>query len=904
MTSIVETDLVAIFLLEAWDTTATIESALDRLGAATSITLTDVAPLTIVAHRLKGAAALHGFRVVSTLATDIEQAVLALPAKQADDARAALVALTATTTKLKALFDGIAATGREDETVECLGAPSPAGDLVACGMEVNRGALEAQTSVSPRDITAAFLHEHPDIAAFFVPEAAEQLDIIAAWLLATDGGRLPDGAVCDMTTVFRAAHTLKGAAYTVGCIPVGNAAHEIEDSLAALREGRAQLTAANVQAMFETVDELRAMLGVGERAIAALAEPPVITAVADRQVTPASATPPGRSTIRVTMARLDRVMQLTGELVVARSRLDHRLLDFERLVGLLHADRARLTKTVGDFETKYVDPRIPDEIAGAAARPDTSLPSFAEYFDGLEFDRYDDENILARRMSELSADVTELESEFGVLLRAVREDAALLQRLVAEMRTAVASTRKVALGTLFARIARQVRETARSAGKLVDLDVQGDTVEVDTAIIEAVADALLHLVQNAIAHGIEAPDVRRAGGKSERGTVRAHATSEGALVAISVEDDGAGLDLDAIQAAAVAQGRVSAAAVLSPAEIAGLIFAPGLSTTSTVTRSSGRGVGLDVVHASVRRLNGEVTVESRPGCGTRFTLRIPVAVAISDSLIVRVGSEMFAMPLAAVKRVVHVHPHEIEREGARESMRVDGTLVDVLRLDRALRLSASPPSGAIPVLLLKGGPAVGVVVDALLGREETVIQPLGELLAGIGPFSGATISADGRVVLVLDPAALTGTWNGAMTPATAEPDAPVAPTPSIPRVLLADDSLSVRKIVGAMLERAGFEVLTAADGAEALALLARTPVDVIVTDLEMPRVNGYELIEDVVRRPTARDVSVIVLTTRVGEHHMRLARSLGVEHYMAKPVDPDAFVQLLRSVVSRVDEVK
>jgi chemosensory pili system protein ChpA (sensor histidine kinase/response regulator) len=905
MTSSVDADLLEIFLLEAWDSIARIESVLDRLRAATSITLNDVAPLTIVSHRLKGAAALHGFQAVSILAGEIEQAVLALPAKRADDARGALAALTAMTTNLKAMFDGIAATGRENETVERVGASSPAGrdPVPAPGRDANGGALEAPTSVSARDIAAAFLRDHADIAVFFVPEAAEQVDTIASWLLAPDGGRPPDGAVCDLTTVFRAAHTLKGAAYTVGCTPVGDAAHEIEDRLAAVRDGRAQLTAATVQAMFELVDELRAMLGLGQRAIAAPAEPAVIRAVANAQVAPASATPPARSTIRVTLARLDRLMQLTGELVVARSRLDHRLLDFERLVGLLHADRARLTKTVGDFETKYLDPRISDEIAGAVTGPETDLPSVAESFDELEFDRYDDVNILARRMSELLADVTELESEFRVLLRTVREDTASIQRLVGEMRTAVASTRKVALGTLFARVARQVRETARTAGKLVDLDVQGETVEVDTAIIDAVADALLHLVQNAIAHGIEAGDVRRAGKKPECGTVRVHAATEGALVAISVEDDGAGLDLDAIRTAAIAQGRASATAVLSPTEIATLIFAPGLSTASTVTTASGRGVGLDVVHASIRRLNGEVTVESRPGRGTRFTLRIPVAVAISDSLTVRVGSEVLAVPLAAVKRVVHVRPYEIERDDGRERIHVDGAFADLLHLARALRLSTSPPSGAIPVLLLKGSPTIGVVVDALLGREETVIQPLGELLAGIGPFAGAAISADGRVVLVLDSLALTRMSSDTMTPATAEPEATVAPTSSIPRVLVVDDSLSVRKIVGMILERAGFDVVTAADGSEALALLMRTSVDVIVTDLEMPRVNGYELIEDVVSRPAARAVPVIVLTTRVGEHHMRLARDLGIEHYLAKPVDPDALVQLVRSVVSPMSEV-
>lgn len=278
---------------------------------------------------------------------------------------------------------------------------------------------------------------------------------------------------------------------------------------------------------------------------------------------------------------------------------------------------------------------------------------------------------------------------------------------------------------------------------------------------------------------------------------------------------------------------------------------------------------------------------------TRFVLKLPLTMAIADALMARCGPETVAFPLTAVSAMRSVAPHEILTAGGRETVHLDDRVIDLVRLDQALGLAASPASTRLPVVVMRGGgKPFGVVVDELLGKEEIVIKSLGPLVDGVGPFSGATISGEGRVILLLDPTLLRGA-------ASRKPATPVRePADRRPSVMLVDDSISIRKFVGQMLEKAGFRVLTAIDGQDALEQLVEQTVDVVVTDLEMPRLNGYALIEDLRRRPTTREVPVVVMTTRAGEKHVGLARRLGVRHYITKPVDERSFVRTVESVAA------
>jgi chemosensory pili system protein ChpA (sensor histidine kinase/response regulator) len=930
-------DLLGIFLMEAWDSVATLEDGLDRLRGP-EVAAATVRPLVVVTHRLKGASGLHDFAELSGAAGAAEQLLGRVPEAPLAERTAIADFLRDLVALLKKVLDGIAAGHGEDvEEIRRFRvrhrqlAGEPTGAPAA-------GAVPAAAVEPPRSVP-----ESEDILAYFAPEAAEHLETMTRALLALErSGRDEE----ELHALFRAVHTLKGAAYTVGCTPVGDLAHQLEDLLVAVRESRQPLTPAVIEVAFVGIDALRGLLGTGaglpadadaaaaqasariaalttgERDAAVepeprLAPPAPFVAPAREPALDRSATAGERRAaaagpfIRVSLDRLDAVMNQVGELVIARSRLDRRLRELDRVGELLQFSRTRMARAVRDFEAG-VRPRNPERPDFQAtdenriARPDPLSDLFAE----LEFDRYDDFDILARSVAELSADLGEVQAEVSGLIRSIWDDTAQIQRLTGSLRTEITRARMVRVGRLFTRFARQVREAARTAGKTVAFEVRGESVELDNSVIDQIADPLLHLIQNAITHGIEADEERQRLGKPVPGTVRLSATHRGAFVHIEVEDDGRGIDVERLAAEAVRQGFLTqeAAARLSPREALNLVFLPGLSTAPVVTTAAGRGVGMDVVRTNVTRLNGEIDVETQTGAGTRFRLKLPLTVIVSDALTVYAGGHGLAIALNAVRLVLTVRREEIRVVGRTEMVRVDGEWVDLVYLPRLLGLPTDAARDRLPVVVLRaGGAALAVAVDELGGKEEIVIKSLGGYPQGLGPFTGATISGDGRVSLVLDPTRLLEVaervGRGAVSradgrrPVHAE-EAAGAAAPAERRILLVDDSISVRKFVGHMLERAGFRVLTANDGADALQQLAETPVDTVITDLEMPRLNGYELIEDLRRRPATRHLPIVVLTTRAGEKHWALARRLGVEHYVSKPVDEQAFVRLLRSITA------
>jgi chemosensory pili system protein ChpA (sensor histidine kinase/response regulator) len=542
-----------------------------------------------------------------------------------------------------------------------------------------------------------------------------------------------------------------------------------------------------------------------------------------------------------------------------------------------------------------------------APAEETAGEPFSKLFAELEFDRYDDFNIFARGVAEISADVSEIQAQLAGLIRGISEDTAQVHRLTGSLRAEVTRARMVPIGRLFSRFTRPAREAAREAGKQVTLALEGESVEVDNAVMELIADPLLHLVRNAIDHGIESPEERQGAGKPARATVTLRAYPQGSFVYVQIADDGRGMDPAALREHASRQGflRPEQAAALSDREALTLVFLPGFSTAGAVTATSGRGVGMDVVRTNVSRLSGEIDLHSEPGAGTRITIKLPLTVVISDALLVRAGGETFAIPMPAIRSIAQPRPQEIRATDDREWVMIEGEEIELLRLDRVLALPGGATPARLPVLVFRSGVRpLAVAVDELVGKEEVVIKNVGGVLESVGPFGGATISGDGRVILLVDPSRLTDqAWAdraGEARAARAQAAARARREPQGRRVLLVDDSVSIRKFVGQMLERAGFEVLTATDGAEALRRLAESSVDAVITDLEMPRVSGYELIEDMRSRAATRALPVVVLTTRAGAKHVNLARRLGITHYVTKPVDEDAFVRLVDSLTARV----
>ena len=961
--------MLGIFLMEAWDTAGALEEGVDQLTGADAPTAESLAPLVVLAHRLKGSAALYGFPGVSELAGAAERLLERVSASSRDERGRAAGFLIGLVGLLKEVFDGISAVGVEDAArVGEFKARYPTFLASANGDGHAIAAAPSTPSVEPAPvrspIAAALAHFFADgneVLEYFLPEATEHLEAMTTALLAVEDGARDEET---LATVFRSVHTLKGAAYTVGCAPIGDAAHRIEDLLGAVRENRLALTPTVTEAIFvgtTTIKQvLQAGVGISEDSALALegatqnlcalmatavpegsvvqaraADPisPLITAetetvpahhtAAAAPILPGFARPeflarlealprpapravsaPTGPSIRVAVERLDALMNLVGELMIARSRLDRRLGQLDQVNQLLLASRTRLGQVGRDFEFRHHGSGMPPravEDSGPEREDIGDLRDLSELFAELEFDRYDDVNILARSVAEMSADVGEVQAQHVALLRSIREDSAHVQRLTAALRKEITRARMVPIGRLFTRVAQQVREAARATGKAVTLTVRGETAEVDNSVIEQVADPLLHLIQNAIGHGIEPGDERERLGKPAQGQLTLSASQAGGFILVEVEDDGRGIDADLLRRRAVERGLLPAAeaVTLSDRDALNLIFVTGFSTAAAVTRTSGRGVGLDVVRTNVSRLNGEIHVETESGRMTRFVLKVPLTVAIADALMVRCGPETLAFPLTAVSVMRPVAPSDIVAAGGRESVRVDDQVLDLVRLDRVLGLRPTPPAMRLPVVVLRGGgKPFGVVVDELLGKEEIVIKSLGALLEGVGPLSGATISGEGRVILLLDPTRLREA--AATAPLAARVGSREEEREAEPRtrVLLVDDSVSIRKFVGQMLEKAGFDVLTAVDGHDAIQQLTEQSVDVVITDLEMPRVNGYALIEDMRRRSTTREIPVIVLTTRAGAKHVGLAQRLGVRHYVAKPVEEQSFIRLVASVTA------
>jgi chemosensory pili system protein ChpA (sensor histidine kinase/response regulator) len=881
---------IADFLAEAWGLLGEIEAE----ATAPSGSPASRAALAVLLHRLKGSAALYGLPAVSRLATFLESRVA-----RPDGGREALAAGAAW---LRATFEAVEAEGPAGEA-DLGGLAERFPELLALGDRTEESIGLRLLRFAGRDM---------EVLADFLPEAEEYVEGIAAAL-----APVPDGAEePDADGVLRRVHTIKGTALMVGCEPMGRLADAMESALQAARAPDGAVGAELHAALDEGNGILRRMLdvlggGSSEglddalcRSLARLgALAPGAPPVAPTQRSAPEPAPPQagpRPVIRVGVERLDRLVGQVGDLGIARSRLDRRLEELETTEELLGTVRRRMLATVQEFQEKYLDSRPAQR---PEARSNTHEGGLAEGSNQVELDRYDDFNLLARRVGEVENDLREVEAEVDRLTRQLRRDVLELGELARGLRQGVTRLRLVPVDRLLARFERLASGLARDEGKEVRLEVDGRGVELDTAVAQGIAEPLLHLARNAVSHGLEAPEERRAVGKPERGMLALRAYPQGRFIHLEVEDDGRGMDPETLTRRAVELGLLSPerGAALDRREALDLIFQPGFSTRSEVTPGAGRGVGMDAVRAAVARLHGGIQVETEAGMGTRITLRVPLTQVVSEALWVGAAGRGFLLPTLAVRSLFLVEGKAVTapQGGFREVPFEDGEL-PLVGLARALGLPDSPAGGPLAVVVIQVLDRVfGLVVDELLGIREVMVQGLGELLAPLEHLAGAAVSGDGDVLLLLDPLAFVP--GGRL--ARRGPVAAVAPAPVARRtaVLLVDDSLSVRKVLARRLGRLGFEVTTAQDGEEALEHLREEHFAVLVTDLEMPRMNGYELIETVRRRPATRDLPVIVITTRAGRAHGEMARRVGADRFLTKPVDHETLAETLRVLAAGRD---
>jgi chemosensory pili system protein ChpA (sensor histidine kinase/response regulator) len=656
----------------------------------------------------------------------------------------------------------------------------------------------------------------------------------------------------------------------------------------------------------------------------------IATPVAARKTSKQIAAPAqSAKSVRIALERLDRMMNTVGELVINRTRMVGRVAELEKLVDTLSFSKERLQGKVNEFQEKYEFNKIsssrnisswkaattPQRLTSAAAG-DGLFDDFSE----LEMDRYDDFNILSRSMAEISADVNEVLTQLEGYIGRVEGDIDEFTKLAHHLQDEFTAARMVPIGTLYSRLSRAVRDAAQSAGKQVDLDFVGNETELDNNIIQQISDPLVHLVRNSVAHGIERAEARRSADKSEVGTVSLRAYHRGNHIYIEVEDDGGGIDYARVKHAAIERGLVShdTADRLTERDLREMLFHPGFSTAHSKTELAGRGVGLDVVRANLNALNGEVEIQSTSGSGTKFTLKVPLTLIISPALFVRCGGTSFALPLAVVEEIRRIRADEIEDIGGKLLTKVRDVVTEVVRLDSYLGLPPLEPINGYfrMVVANTGNRQIGLVVEEVLGKDEIVIKSLGEYLRRVKLFPGTTIAPDGSLILLIDLNRMVAAEPNERrilqaSASAARVFAPgseaiargTIPTDAIDRVeherviVVADDSISVRKFVGRMLEKNGYRVKLAADGLEAAELVAQHGCHLVITDLEMPRMTGYELMVQLRQNPTTRRIPVMVVTSRAGAKHRDRAIKEGATSFLTKPVQEDQLIAAVEQLI-------
>ncbi len=751
----------------------------------------------------------------------------------------------------------------------------------------------------------------PQLLPIFLEEAAELVHEISA--AQRDWRERPaDSAIADRLK--RLFHTLKGSARMAGAMGIGQLVHAMETRVeeAAARNAVTPAFLDSLDASFDRVQMLLERLQTGEPpasgepADEAGGEAPapapgpspapaaVPTTAEETRREPVDAEAAARAMLRVRADVIDKLVNEAGEIAIARGRIEGEMRALKSSLLDLTENVIRLRNQLREIEIQ-AETQMQSRQALAAEQ---NMP-----FDPLEFDRFTRFQELTRMMAESVNDVAT--SQQALLQNLDHAEAALAAqaRLNREHSQALMNVRMVPFNTLADRLYRVVRQTAKELGKRANLDIRGGQTELDRSVLEKMTGPIEHLLRNAIAHGIEAPERRRAAGKPEIGQIVLQVVHEGNEVAITLTDDGAGLDLARIRERAVAQGLLGADEPASEAQLAQMIFRPGFSTAERLTELAGRGVGMDVVRSETAKLGGRVAVESEAGKGSRFLIHLPLTLAVTQAVIVRTGARHWAIPSSMVAQVSELKPEAIAAIRQEGEVLWLGERYPWHYLPHLLGDAAARPEPARRhwlILLRAADRRLAVEVDELVGNQEVVVKNIGPQLARVVGISGATVTGDGEIVLILNPIALAGR----APPREAAPAAPVetAARPAPPAggvVMVVDDSLTVRKITGRLLAREGYHVLTAKDGIDALEQLVDIVPDVILADIEMPRMDGFDLTRNVRADVRLKDVPIIMITSRIADKHRNYAREIGVNHYLGKPYDEDELLRLIAGYARR-----
>jgi chemosensory pili system protein ChpA (sensor histidine kinase/response regulator) len=788
--------------------------------------------------------------------------------------------------------------------------PAPAAPVVpAAARAVTDASLESIATLAD-DIDA-------ELAQDFVEEGDELLprigDALRAWAAAPDDPSHP-------AELMRLLHTVKGSARMAGAMRLGHLVHDMETRIEsasaltrvppqlideliarldqvlalyeAVRDPKSESAQAAARAVFASLAPRGAGLEGGPDASGAPTQAQSDDGVGARATAPGAA---GQqpSLIRVRADLLDRLVNEAGEVSIARARLENEL-------GSLRTSLGELTENVNRLRTQLREIELAAD-SQIDARNERS-PEREAQFDPLEFDRYTRFQELTRMLAESVNDVATVQQNALRNLDEANRDLARQTQVTRDLQQDLMRIRMVQFGSIADRLYRVVRQAAKELDKRVHLDLKGVASELDRGVLERMAGPIEHLLRNAVAHGIESRSDRLAAGKSETGEITLEVRQEGNEVVLAFADDGAGLNYARIRARAVERGLIAPDAHPGERELGDMIFMPGFSTATEVTAIAGRGVGMDVVRAEVAAMGGRIDLESTPGRGTRFSVHLPVSLAVAQVVLLTVGSMRIAVTSALIEQVMQLKPDLLASAYSDHAVDWHGQPVPLYFLGSLLELSGCTPLAQrySPVVIVRSGAQrIALHVDHVAPSQEVVVKHVGPQLARLTGMAGATVLGNGDIVLILNPVQIAATGRGAQA---GEGDtASFAPTviEIAPTVMVVDDSVTVRKVTQRLLAREGYQVMLAKDGIDALRQLQDTVPDVMLLDIEMPRMDGFDLTTNLRGDDRWKHLPIVMITSRTADKHRSHALSLGVDAFLGKPYDEDELLQLVAAFARR-----
>ena len=621
-----------------------------------------------------------------------------------------------------------------------------------------------------------------------------------------------------------------------------------------------------------------------------------------------------RKTLRVEMAKIEAIVNLANELIIALSAFDENMAGLGDIIDELEHSRHRLKNAAHDLEVGYEVKAIQHlgshtvAVSSAATFFEENPSGEFDDFDSLELDRYSEFNLLIRTLNETVVDINTISTQLSDMHGGFGTYLSRLRILLSELQNRIMQVRMTPMTLILNRLRRTVRETAGTLGKNVRLAVSGEEIELDKRIWEKLIDPLMHILRNAVDHGIESPDRRKAAGKSDLATIQLSAAHQGNQVVIRIADDGAGLDYDAIRKKAKILQVDKSIEKMDEFELANMIFLQGFSTRKEISDISGRGVGMDVVRANIASLKGTVQIEtSQKGDGTTFMIRIPLTLAIMRALLFDVAGRRYATALYDIKEILRIHPRDVIDDDGKK-IQIGGRSLPFHFLFETLFQddSATPKmdeNQRLLVLIVESGTWQGaVVIDRIYRQREIVIKDLGSHLKQVKGITGATVMGDGKVVPIVNFEDLfTVNLEELMHPSTIHYHQTSKQTRlkrdrRILNIMVVDDSVSVRTVVTRLLQRQGWQVRSANDGVDAIEKLRDYRPDIILLDVEMPRMNGYEFMGAFRGQDNFEDIPVVMLTSRSAKKHRDKARSVGVNGYVVKPYEDEALLGLIRQL--------